>query len=137
MLGGTKAKLDKFLPSIEYNILDLTNLLKLNYDNKYIVEFFIKLIIQFILDLNLINETKFDNKLDLFIEFLFNKILKYDELFTNFNYSQLKQMFNEDKFENINEQYNDDYDDENEDDDELFGYTNLNIQFEDENPLDE
>ena len=62
---------------------------------------------------------------------------KYDELFTNFNYSQLKQMFNEDKFENINEQYNDDYDDENEDDDELFGYTNLNIQFEDENPLDE
>ena len=52
ILTGIKTKLDKFLPTIEYNLLDLTNLLKLNYDNKYIVEFFIKLIIQFILDLN-------------------------------------------------------------------------------------
>ena len=44
-------------------------------------------------------------------------------------------MFNEDKFDmNTPFQENEEYD--NEDDDDLFGYNDLNIQFEDEEPFD-
>ena len=81
------------------------------------------------------DKSKFDNNLNIFIQFILTKILKFDELFTNFNYAQLKQMFNEDKFDmNTPFQENEEYD--NEDDDDLFGYNDLNIQFEDEEPFD-
>lgn len=131
-----KNKFDKFLPNIKYNISDLITALKLQYDNEYVTKFLIKLIFQFILDLDNINKSKFDNELDLFIQFILFKILKFDELFTNFNYAQLKQMFNEDKFDyNQLQQENEEFNDE--DDDDLFGYNDLNIQFEDEDPIDE
>ena len=130
-----KTKVDKYLPDIKYNISDLIISLKLQYDNEYITKFLIKLILQFILDLDQINKSKFDNNLNIFIQFILTKILKFDELFTNFNYAQLKQMFNEDKFDmNTPFQENEEYD--NEDDDDLFGYNDLNIQFEDEEPFD-
>jgi hypothetical protein len=130
-----KTKVDKFLPDIKYNISDLIILLKLQYDNEYITQFLIKLILQFILALDQINKSKFDNNLNIFIQFILTKILKFDELFTNFNYAQLKQMFNEDKFDmNASFQENEEYD--NEDDDDLFGYNDLNIQFEDEEEFD-
>lgn len=131
-----KSELENFLPDIKYNIVNLLTALKLQYDNEYITKFLIKLILQFILDLETINQSKFDNKLNIFIQFILSKILKFDELFTNYNYSQLKQMFNEDKFDiNMSFQTNEEYD--NEDDDELFGYNDLNIQFEDEESIDE
>ena len=130
-----KTKVDKYLPDIKYNISDLIISLKLQYDNEYITKFLIKLILQFILDLDQINKSKFDNNLNIFIQFILTKILKFDELFTNFNYAQLKQMFNEYKFDmNTPFQENEEYD--NEDDDDLFGYNDLNIQFEDEEPFD-
>jgi len=131
-----KSKCEKYLPNIKYNLLDLMRILKLNYDNEFINKYLIKLLLQFILDLNIINKEKFDNKLDSFIKFIFSKILKFDELFTNFNYSQLKQMFNEDKFD-INLSFQEKEEFNNEDDDDLFGYNDLNIQFEDEEPIDE
>ncbi len=124
----------KLIPEISYNISDLVNLLKLTNDDKYIVNFLIKLIFQFILDLDKINISKLDNQLNTFIEFLFFKIIKCDELFTNYNYSQLKQMFTDDKISYSNEDYsNEDNDDEEE---ELFEYNDLSIQFEDEDPID-
>ena len=129
--SSIKSKCDKHLPNLKYNLLDLISTLKLTYDNEFINKFLIKLILQFILDLNIINKNIFEHKLDSFIKFIFSKILKFDELFTNYNYAQLKQMFNEDKFDmNLSFQENEEYD--NEDDDELFGYNDLNIQFEDE-----
>jgi len=130
-----KNKIEKFLPDIKYNISNLLIALKLQYDDEYITKFLIKLILQFILDLEIINQSKLETGLNMFIQFIFSKILKFDELFTNFNYAQLKQMFNEDKFDmNITYQENEEY--ENEDDDDLFGYNDLNIQFEDEEPFD-
>lgn len=135
-LNDQTNKIDKYLPEIKYNISDLLITLKLQYDNEFITKFLIKLILQFILDFEILNNSKFDNKLNIFIQFIISKILKFDELFTNFNYAQLKQMFNEDKFDmNIAFQENEEYD--NEDDDDLFGYNDLNIQFEDEEPIDE
>ena len=130
------SKLEKHIPDIKYNISDILIALKLQYNNEYITKFLIKLIYQFILDLDKINKDVFNNKLSNFIQFIIAKILKFDELFTNYNYAQLKQMFNEDKYDiNFSFQQNEEYD--NEDDDDLFGYNDLNIQFEDEDPLDE
>lgn len=148
-IDSIKNKIDKYLPDISYNLNELINMLKINTNknendnifngDKYICQFLIKLILQFILDLNNINEKHFDNKLEPFIQFIFTKIIKYDELFTNYNYSQLKQMFTEDKMPlNLGNEYDDNINYENEDDeDDLFAYNDLNIQFEDESPLDE
>lgn len=130
-----KSKLNKDLLDIKYNILNLLQLLKIKYENKDIVNFLIKLILQFIIDINNINKDKFDNNLNEFIEFIINKIIKYDELFTNYNYSQLKQMFSDDKISFDTEYENNINEDDDEDD--LFAYNDLNIQFEDEDPLDE
>ena len=56
-------------------------------------------------------------------------------IYTNYNYSQLKQMFSDDKISFDTEYENNINEDDDEDD--LFAYNNLNIQFEDEDPLDE
>jgi hypothetical protein len=128
------------LPNYNINIIDLYNYIKItNHKNyKYIIEFGLKIIYDFIIFINNINQTKFNNKLSPFLEFIVNKLLKFDELFTSFNYAQLKQMFVEDSPNfTLNNVYEEDMDNENEDDDELFGYNDLNINFEDEDPIDE
>lgn len=137
--SNIKTNINKFLPNVTYNLSELINTLKLDYDNKTISQFLIKVILQFILDLNSINENHFNNKLYPFIQFVFFKIINFDELFTNYNYSQLKQMFTEDKFPiNVDNDYGDNINYENDDDeDDLFAYNDLNIQFEDEEQLDD
>jgi hypothetical protein len=137
--SNIKTNINKFLPDVNYNMSELINTLKLDYDNKQISHFLIKIILQFILDLNSINENHFNNKLFPFIQFILIKIINFDELFTNYNYSQLKQMFTEDKFPiNTDNNYDDNINYENDDDeDDLFAYNDLNIQFEDEDQLDE
>lgn len=127
-------KLSKDLPDLDINISDIIISLKLDYNNKEIIEFYLKAIYNFIKELENINKNRFNNKLNEIIEFLLKRVLKFDELFTNFNYSQLKQMFIEDNYDiNFVTEENQEY--ENEDDDELFGYNDLNINFEDEEPL--
>lgn len=129
-------KLQKDLPEYNINLSDILVNIKLTNNNKSIIDFYLKAIYNFILDLDNFNKNKFNNKLDKFIEFIISKVLKFDELFTKYNYSQLKQMFTEDKFDmNLEFENNQEY--ENEDDDELFGYNDLNINFEDEEPLEE
>lgn len=127
---------NKSLPIINYNLSDLLILLKLNYSNEIITKYLIKLILQFILEFNRINTNKFNNQLDIVINYMISKILKYDELFTNYNYNQLKQMFIEDQQYYINNTLYDNETYDNEDDDDLFGYNDLNINFEDEDPLE-
>lgn len=129
------SKLYKELPEYDINLSDLLINLKISNDNKIIIDFYLKAIINFILELDDINNSKFNNKLYKFINFIIHKIIKFDELFSNFNYSKLKQMFTEDKFDiNLEFDKNEEY--ENEDDDDLFGYNDLNINFEDEDPDD-
>lgn len=128
-------KLGKELPDLDINISDIIISLKLEFNNKEIIEFYLKAIYNFIKDLEIINKNKFNNKLNEIIDFLLKRVLKFDELFTNFNYSQLKQMFIEDNYDiNFVTEENQEY--ENEDDDELFGYNDLNINFEDEEPIE-
>jgi len=129
-------KLSKDLPEYNINLSNILIELKINKTNKEIIEFCLKSIYNFIIELEKINKNKFNNKLNEFIDFIIKKILKYDELFTNYNYSQLKQMFTEDKYD-INYTFEENQEYENEDDDELFGYNDLNINFEDEEPIDE
>jgi hypothetical protein len=129
-------KLFNELPDYNLNLSNILTYLKLTNTNKDIVNFYIKAIYNFIIEINKINKTKFNNKLDIFIKFILNKVLKFDELFSNYNYSQLKQMFTEDKYD-INYTFEENQEYENEEDDELFGYNDLNINFEDEEPIDE
>ena len=128
-------KLEKDLPDYDINISNLLIYVKYFNDNKFIVEFYLKAIFNFILELDQLNLNKFNNKLDKFIKFLIKKIIKFDELFSNYNYSQLKQMFVEDKFDNKFEFDNSEFDN-NEEDDDLFAYNDLNINFDDEDPND-
>jgi len=129
-------KLSKDLPDYNINFSNIIIHLKIYHTNKEIIDFYLKSIYNFILELHTINKTKFNNKLDVFINFIIKKILKFDELFTNYNYSQLKQMFTEDNYD-INYTLEENQESINEDDDELFGYNDLNINFEDEEPIDE
>ncbi len=122
--------LNKYIPNYEFNLSNIFLIVKLNKNNKEIIDFYLKSIFNFILAIDELNESKFNKKLDSFIKFIIQKILKYDELFTNYNYSQLKQMFTENNYINSNT-----YEEviENEDDDDnLFAYNDLNINFEDE-----
>lgn len=128
-------KLEKDLPNYNINISNLLIYVKYFNDNKSIIDFYLKAIFNFILELDLLNVNKFNNKLDNFIKFLIKKIIKFDELFSNYNYSKLKQMFTEDKFDNKFEFNNSEFDN-NEEDDDLFAYNDLNINFDDEDPDD-
>ena len=129
-------KLFKELKDYNINLSNILTKLKLTKNNKEIIEFLLKAIYNFILDIEKINKSLFNNKLKNFIEFSLYKILKFDELFTKFNYSKLKQMFNEDNYDiSFVTEKTQEY--ENEEDDDLFGYNDLNINFEDEEPLDE
>lgn len=96
-------------------------------NNKYIITICLKIIYNIFNELININ---INNELDNFIKYLLHKILKYDELFTNYNYAKLKQMFqdiNEDHIPHI-----DIHEEDDEDDTDLFEYADVNIQFEDE-----
>lgn len=123
----------------KFNILNLYNYIKItnSTDYNYIIKFGLKIIYNLLTELINNNKNKLNNKLDDFIKFIIFKILKFDELYTNYNYSQLKQMFTEDNPNFIiNNIYDQDIENENEDDDELFGYNDLNINFEDEEPIE-
>jgi hypothetical protein len=112
------------------NINNLYNYINIiNKDNKYIIQFGIKLIYLFIISIQ--NKDESNNYSNL-IKFIISKILKFDELFTNYNYYELKQMFNQDSFDDMfesNDVYNDDDDD---DEFDLFEYNDVNVNFEDE-----
>ena len=128
------------LPSYNINIIDLYNYIKIINNNnfKYIIEFGLKIIYDFILYIYNINNSKYNNNLNPFLEFIITKILKFDELFTNYDYAQLKQMFTEDSPNfTLNDVYENELTNENEEDDELFGYNDLNINFEDEEPIED
>lgn len=128
------------LPNYNINIIDLYNYIKIinNKEYQYVIEFGLKIIYDFILLIDDINKKKYNNNLNKFLEFIINKILKYDELFTNYDYAQLKQMFTENSPNfTLNDVYENDMSNENEEDDELFGYNDLNINFEDEEPLED
>ena len=110
------------------NLLDMFNFIKMTKnDNKYIIEFGLKILFNKIKELHTLNES-LENKLTTYVDFIVNRIFKYDELFTNFNYAELKQMFTEDA-PNYIEEYN--YEDEVEDDDDLFSYSNVDVDFGD------
>lgn len=111
------------------NLLDMFNFIKMTKtDNKYIIEFGLKILFNKIKELHILNES-LENKLTSYVDFIVNRIFKYDELFTNFNYAELKQMFTEDA-PNYIEEYN--YEDEVEDDDyDLFSYSNVDVDFGD------
>ncbi len=111
------------------NLLDMFNFIKMTKtDNKYIIEFGLKILFNKIKELHILNES-LENKLTTYVDFIVNRIFKYDELFTNFNYAELKQMFTEDAPNYIDE-YN--YEDEVEDDDyDLFSYSNVDVDFGD------
>ena len=110
------------------NLLDMFNFIKMTKnDNKYIIEFGLKILFNKIKELHILNES-LENKLTTYVDFIVNRIFKYDELFTNFNYAELKQMFTENAPNYIED---DNYEDEVEDDDDLFSYSNVDVDFGD------
>ena len=110
------------------NLLDMFNFIKMTKtDNKYIIEFGLKILFNKIKELHILNES-LENKLTTYVDFIINRIFKYDELFTNFNYAELKQMFTENAPNYIED---DNYEDEVEDDDDLFSYSNVDVDFGD------
>lgn len=110
------------------NLLDMFNFIKMTKnDNKYIIEFGLKILFNKIKELHTLNES-LENKLTTYVDFIINRIFKYDELFTNFNYAELKQMFTENAPNYIED---DNYEDEVEDDDDLFSYSNVDVDFGD------
>jgi hypothetical protein len=127
---NSSKKLIKILPNT-FNFIDLINQLKNYTDNENLIKFCLKYIYNIILTLVNINE----KELDEFIKYIIFKILKFDELFTNYNYSQLKQMFSEYADGNFILDENPEYDD-NDDEDDLFEYNKLNIEFDDEDQID-
>lgn len=130
----SKTLLDKnnLLINNEYNLINLFQYIKLtSKDNKYIINFGLKIIYKFIHTLCLVNENKLNNKLDKYILFIIKKIFKFDELFTNYSYAQLKQMFTENMPFSFDEMTYNEAEDENEEDDDLFSYSNVDIEFGD------
>ena len=110
------------------NLLDMFNFIKMTKnDNKYIIEFGLKILFNKIKELHTLNES-LENKLTTYVDFIINRIFKYDELFTNFNYAELKQMFTENAPNYIEDN---NYEDEVEDDDDLFSYSNVDVDFGD------
>ena len=115
----------------DINLLNIFNFIKMtNTDNKYIIEFGLKILFNKFKDIHILNKN-LDNKLITYVDFIINRIFKYDELFTNFNYAELKQMFTENipNYEDNYESYEND--DGSNDDDDLFSYSNVDIEFGD------
>jgi len=126
---------DTFIKQIKINnninLIEMFNFIKLtNNDNKYIIEFGLKMLFNKIKEINELNN-KLDNFLEKYLNFIINQLFKYDELFTNYNYGELKQMFTEnipgyeDDYENNN------YENTEDDDDGLFSYNDIDVEFGD------
>jgi hypothetical protein len=108
----------------EYNLNNLFNFIKMtNDDNKYIIDFGLKMVYSFIIKINDINNNKLNNILDDYINFITTKVFKSDELYTNYSYAQLKQMFSESSI-SINN-YEDTGNDDEDDDDNLFSFNDV------------
>ena len=99
-------------------------------NNKYIISFGLKMLYSFILNINKINKKELNNSLTDFIKFIIEKIFKIDELYTNYNYGQLKQMFI-DSAPNYTEFTKNSNDDDNEEEVELFEYNDIDVEFGD------
>jgi hypothetical protein len=83
------------------------------------------MVFNFIIKINDINNNKLNGILNDYIKFITNKIFKSDELYTNYNYAQLKQMFSESST-SMNDYDNYDYNDGNDDDDDnLFSFNDV------------
>jgi hypothetical protein len=127
-LTGKVKSIISNLPVNECNLNNLFNFIKItNDDNKYIIEFGLKMVFNFIIKINDINNNKLNGILTDYIEFITNKIFKSDELYTNYNYAQLKQMFSESST-SMNDYDNYDYNDGNDDDDDddnLFSFNDV------------
>lgn len=109
----------------EYNLNNLFNFIKMtNDDNKYIIEFGLKMVFSFIIKLNDINNNKLNNILNEYINFITTKIFKSDELYTNYSYAQLKQMFSESSIP-MNDYENNEDNDDDDDDDNLFSFNDV------------
>ncbi len=130
---------NKNLDKLELNKINLNaifNYIKIsNYsnnkleNNKYIIIFGLKILYSFILNINKINKKELNGSLNEFIIFIINKIFKTDELYTNYDYSQLKQMFIESAPNYIDFGNNDNNNDE--DEVELFEYNDIDVEFGD------
>ena len=124
--------IEKYLYGNLYNMIELYKFIKINNkDNKYVIDFGLKLIYDFLIKLDNINKSQLDNIITEFIEFIIKKVFKSDELFTNFNYAQLKQMFSENIPDHYNTNYTDPDDDYGEEDDDLFSYNDIDVEFGD------
>ena len=110
----------------EHNLNNLFNFIKItNDDNKYIIEFGLKIVFSFIIKINDINNNKLNGILNDYIDFITTKIFKSDELYTNYNYSQLKQMFSESSMPTNDHNNYDDVDNVDDDDDDLFSFNDI------------
>lgn len=113
------------------NLIDIFNYIKMtSSDNKHIIEFGLKLLFNRINEINILNKS-LDNQIDKYLIFVIKKIFLSDELFTIYNYAELKQMFTENsaQYDNL---YADDIDDDDETEDAgLFEYNNIDVDFGD------
>lgn len=113
------------------NLIEMFNFIKLTKnDNKYIIEFGLKILFNKIKEISELND-RLDNILEKYLNFIINRLFKYDELFTNYNYGELKQMFTE-NIPGYEDNYeNDEYENTEDDDDGLFSYNDIDIEFGD------
>lgn len=112
------------------NLIDMYNFIKLTIkDNKYIIEFGLKILFNKIKEIYTLNE-KLNNELDVYIQFIIHKIFKFDELFTNFNYSELKQMFSQNA-PNFDSMFDNNISVSQSETDGLFGYNDVDVDFGD------
>lgn len=108
-----------------FNYIKILNISKDNIkNNKYIILSGLKILYSFILNIIKINKTELNGLLNEFINFIINKLFKTDELYTNYNYNQLKQMFIESAPNYVD--FNND-NDNNENEEELFEYNDIDI----------
>lgn len=122
---------NKLILKSNINLIDTFNYIKMtNADNKYIIEFGLKILLNKINEIRLLN-VKLDNKIEKYLIFIIKKIFLSDELFTTFNYAELKQMFTENsaQYDNL---YSDDVDDDDDTEDAgLFEYNDIDVDFGD------
>ena len=112
------------------NLIEMFNYIKIsNNDNTYIINFGLKILFNKLKEISVLNEN-LNNVLNKFLDFVIKRIFTSDELFTNYNYAELKQMFSENTSE-YNNLYNDNDDEQDDDDMDLFEYTNVDIEFGD------
>ena len=132
-LTGRVKLINSNLESSEFNLINVFKFIKMTSDdNKFIIDFGLKMTYSFIIRLYEINKSKLNNILDSYIVFITDKIFKSDELYTNYSYAQLKKMFSENTNSTKNyEIYNTDDNEDDNEDDGLFAYNNIDVEFGD------